>query len=109
MHPYVSLFLFTLVDVLGFSIILPLFPYLTKNIMSPVEVGFLQSSNALAQLVATPLIGALSDKWVPEQETQSSILSIEFHWKLSKILIFEALTLLDMDADLYCLFQSFQH
>lgn len=109
MHPYVSLFLFTLVDVLGFSIILPLFPYLTKNIMSPVEVGFLQSSNALAQLVATPLIGALSDKWVPEQETQPSILSIEFHWKLLKILIFEALTLLDMDADLYCLFQSFQH
>jgi len=61
--PLVSLFLFTLVDVLGFSIILPLFPYLTKNIMTPTEVGFLQSSNALAQLVATPIIGALSDMY----------------------------------------------
>lgn len=62
MRVYISLFFFTLVEVLGFSIILPLFPYLTKNIMSPVEVGFLQSSNALAQLAATPIIGALSDK-----------------------------------------------
>lgn len=64
MHPYVSLFLFTLIDVLGFSIVLPLFPFLAKNFnMTPVEVGLLQSSNALAQLVATPVIGALSDKY----------------------------------------------
>jgi MFS family permease len=65
MHPYVSLFLFTLIDVLGFSIVLPLFPFLATNFdMSPVEVGLLQSSNAFAQLVATPIIGALSDKYV---------------------------------------------
>jgi DHA1 family tetracycline resistance protein-like MFS transporter len=64
MHPYYSLFLFTLIDVWGFSIVLPLFPFLAKNFnMTPVEVGLLQSSNALAQLVATPVIGALSDKY----------------------------------------------
>jgi MFS transporter, DHA1 family, tetracycline resistance protein len=63
------------VEVLGFSIIIPLFPYLTKNIMSPIEVGCLQSSNALAQLIATPFIGALSDKYGRRPLLLSSVLS----------------------------------
>lgn len=57
------LFFFTLVEVLGFTIILPLFPYLTKDIMSPVEVGYLSASNALCQMIATPIMGSLSDKY----------------------------------------------
>eukprot|EP01120_Amphizonella_sp_Union-15-10_P014102 TRINITY_DN6727_c0_g1_i1.p1 TRINITY_DN6727_c0_g1~~TRINITY_DN6727_c0_g1_i1.p1 ORF type:complete len:388 (-),score=25.06 TRINITY_DN6727_c0_g1_i1:91-1254(-) len=57
------LFLFVLVDVLGFSLILPLFPYLTKEYgMTPTQIGFLQTSNALAQLFAVPVIGSLSDR-----------------------------------------------
>jgi len=31
--------------------------------MTPTQIGFLQSSNALAQLFAVPIIGALSDKY----------------------------------------------
>jgi len=44
------LLLFVFVDVLGFSIVLPLFPYLTAVVkMDPLEVGLLQSSNALGK------------------------------------------------------------
>jgi len=52
------------VDVLGFSIVLPLLPYLSTHYgMTPLLVGLLQSSNALSQLVAVPVIGTFSDKW----------------------------------------------
>jgi len=58
-----SLFLFVFIDVLGFSIILPLMPYLSKSYqLTPLQVGLLQSSNALAQLIAVPFIGSLSDQ-----------------------------------------------
>jgi DHA1 family tetracycline resistance protein-like MFS transporter len=64
MNPLVSLFLFVLVDILGFSIVLPLFPYLSKQYgMTPTQIGLLQTSNALAQLFAVPIIGILSDKY----------------------------------------------
>jgi MFS family permease len=64
MNPIISLFLFVLVDILGFSIILPLFPYLSKQYgMTPTQIGLLQTSNALAQLFAVPIIGILSDKY----------------------------------------------
>eukprot|EP01125_Pyxidicula_operculata_P014211 TRINITY_DN4730_c0_g1_i1.p1 TRINITY_DN4730_c0_g1~~TRINITY_DN4730_c0_g1_i1.p1 ORF type:complete len:449 (-),score=71.94 TRINITY_DN4730_c0_g1_i1:74-1420(-) len=64
MEPLPILFLFVLVDVLGFSIVLPLLPYLTEQYgMSATTVGLLQASNALAQLVAVPIIGGLSDQW----------------------------------------------
>ena len=59
-----SLFLFVLVDILGFSIVLPLMPYLSSQFsLSATSVGLLQSSNALAQLVAVPFIGSLSDQY----------------------------------------------
>jgi DHA1 family tetracycline resistance protein-like MFS transporter len=55
-------FLFVFVDILGFSIVLPLFPYWrTLFGASPVAVGLLGTANALAQLVAAPVIGVLSD------------------------------------------------
>ena len=39
----VSLFLFVLVDILGFSLVLPLMPYLSTAFnLSPTAVGFLQ-------------------------------------------------------------------
>jgi DHA1 family tetracycline resistance protein-like MFS transporter len=64
MSPLVSLFLFVLVDILGFSIVLPLFPYLSKEYgLNPTEIGLLQTSNAIAQLIAVPFIGILSDKY----------------------------------------------
>lgn len=62
--PLFSLFLFVIIDVLGFSLVLPLFPYLRRKFdMSYTELGYLQSSNAIAQLIAVPFMGALSDKY----------------------------------------------
>ena len=64
MSPFVSLFLFVLIDVLGFSLVLPLFPYLRKDFsMSYTTLGYLQASNAVAQLFAVPVIGSFSDKF----------------------------------------------
>jgi MFS transporter, DHA1 family, tetracycline resistance protein len=64
MSPLISLFLFVLIDILGFSLVLPLFPYYTTEYgMSPVEIGLLQTSNAAAQFLAVPVLGSLSDKY----------------------------------------------
>lgn len=63
MSPTFILFLFVLIDVLGFSLVLPLFPYLRKEFgMSYTTLGYLQASNAVAQLLCVPIIGSLSDK-----------------------------------------------
>jgi len=44
----IVLLVFVFVDVLGFSLVLPLFPYLTKSLdMDALQVGLLQASNAL--------------------------------------------------------------
>ena len=46
-------FLFVFVDILGFSIVLPLFPYWREMFSaSPTAVGVLGSANAIAQLIA---------------------------------------------------------
>jgi MFS transporter, DHA1 family, tetracycline resistance protein len=51
------------VDLLGFSIILPLIPYYAQTFgASPTEVGFLVASYAMAQLVGAPILGAFSDR-----------------------------------------------
>eukprot|EP01122_Echinamoeba_exundans_P017681 TRINITY_DN956_c0_g1_i1.p1 TRINITY_DN956_c0_g1~~TRINITY_DN956_c0_g1_i1.p1 ORF type:complete len:399 (+),score=40.35 TRINITY_DN956_c0_g1_i1:1217-2413(+) len=64
MSPLISLFLFVLIDILGFSLVLPLFPYYTTEYgMSPIEIGLLQTSNAAAQFLAVPVLGSLSDKY----------------------------------------------
>lgn len=64
MSPLFSLFLFALIDILGFSLVLPLFPYFTNHYgMTPLEIGLLQTSNAAAQFIAVPIIGSLSDKY----------------------------------------------
>lgn len=64
MSPLFALFLFVLVDVLGFSLVLPLFPYMRREFsMSYTELGWLQASNAIAQLISVPIIGSMSDKY----------------------------------------------
>lgn len=58
------LFAFVFVDVLGFSLILPLLPYYASSFgASSITVGLLLGANALTQLVATPIIGRLSDRY----------------------------------------------
>lgn len=58
------LFLFVFVDVLGFSLILPLLPYYAATFGATAEgVGLLLGANALTQLVGAPILGRLSDRY----------------------------------------------
>ncbi len=55
---------FVFVDLLGYSLILPLLPYYAETFGATLTVvGLLGTANALAQLVAAPVIGRLSDKY----------------------------------------------
>ncbi len=57
------LFLFVFVDVLGFSLILPLLPYYAATFGAQAEVvGLLLGANALTQLLGAPILGRLSDR-----------------------------------------------
>jgi len=58
------IFGFTFIDLLGYSLILPLLPYIAERFSAtPTQVGLLLTANALAQMVAAPMIGRLSDRW----------------------------------------------
>jgi len=58
------LFIFVFVDVLGFSLILPLLPYYAATFGATAEVvGLLLGVNALTQLLGAPVIGRLSDRF----------------------------------------------
>ncbi len=58
-----TIFLIVFVDLLGFSLILPLLPYYAESFgATPVIVGLLVASYAAAQLVGAPLLGRLSDR-----------------------------------------------
>jgi DHA1 family tetracycline resistance protein-like MFS transporter len=60
----ILVFLFVFVDLLGYSLFLPLLPFYATSLgASALLVGLLIASNALAQLVATPVIGRLSDRF----------------------------------------------
>jgi DHA1 family tetracycline resistance protein-like MFS transporter len=60
----ILVFLFVFVDLLGYSLFLPLLPFYAANLgASALLVGLLVASNALAQLIATPIIGRLSDRF----------------------------------------------
>ena len=63
-RPLLIIFLTILVNLIGFGIIIPLLPfYATTFGASPVVVGLLFASFSLAQLFASPVLGAWSDKW----------------------------------------------
>jgi len=60
----VTLFLIVFIDLLGFSIILPLLPFYAESFnATPTQIGFLVASYAAAQLVGAPLLGRLSDRF----------------------------------------------
>ncbi|MBN1642847.1 MAG: MFS transporter [Anaerolineae bacterium] len=55
---------YVFVDVLGFSLILPLLPFYAQSFQaSPTLVGLLLSANAVTQAIGAPLIGRLSDRY----------------------------------------------
>lgn len=61
--PLLPIFLIVFVGLLGFGIILPLLPlYAAQYGASPFVAGALLASYSLMQLVATPYLGALSDR-----------------------------------------------
>jgi DHA1 family tetracycline resistance protein-like MFS transporter len=55
---------FVFIELLGYSLFLPLLPYYAGSLgASPTVIGLLIASNAVAQLLAAPFIGRLSDTW----------------------------------------------
>ena len=59
-----TIFLVVLVDMLGFSLILPLLPYYAETFgATPTIVGLLVASYAAAQMIGAPLLGRLSDRF----------------------------------------------
>ncbi len=59
-----SIILVVFIDLLGFSLILPLLPYYASSFnASPFVTGLLVASYAAAQLVGAPLLGRFSDRY----------------------------------------------
>jgi DHA1 family tetracycline resistance protein-like MFS transporter len=59
-----TLFLIVFIDLLGFSIILPLLPFYAETFSAtPTQVGLLVASYAAAQLVGAPVLGRMSDRF----------------------------------------------
>src|SRR3954451_3265186 len=61
--PLLPIFLTVFVDVLGLTLVLPLLPYYAEHFgATPFVATTLTASFAVCQLVASPLLGRLSDK-----------------------------------------------
>ena len=57
------LFLIVFIDLLGFGIIIPLLPFYAEHFHAdPFTVGLLMATYSLAQLIAAPLWGSMSDR-----------------------------------------------
>ncbi len=62
--PLLPIFLIVLVDILGFTIILPLLPFYAERLgATPVMVGTLVAVFAVCQLISGPILGQLSDRF----------------------------------------------
>ena len=63
-RPLLVIFLTIFVNLVGFGIIIPLLPFYAQTFgASPLTIGLLFASFSLSQLVASPLLGGLSDRW----------------------------------------------
>ncbi len=61
--PLLPIFLIVVVDVLGFTIILPLLPFYSERLgATPAIVGALVSTYAICQLISGPILGQVSDR-----------------------------------------------
>lgn len=59
-----AIFIIVFIDLLGFSLILPLVPYYAGAFGASATVaGLLIASYAAAQLIGSPLLGHLSDRY----------------------------------------------
>lgn len=58
------IFVIVFIDLLGFSLILPLLPFYAETFgATPFQVGLLVASYAAAQLVGAPILGRMSDRF----------------------------------------------
>jgi DHA1 family tetracycline resistance protein-like MFS transporter len=58
------IFFFVFIDLLGYSLILPLLPYYADEYQAtPFIIGLIGTINAVGQLIAAPMIGRLSDRY----------------------------------------------
>jgi DHA1 family tetracycline resistance protein-like MFS transporter len=63
-NPLALIIGFVFIEMLGYSLFLPLLPYYAGSLgASPTLIGLLIASNAVSQLIAAPFIGHLSDTW----------------------------------------------
>jgi len=63
-HRLAIIFFVVLVDMLSFSVVLPLLPYLAKSLdASLVQIGLLTAMYPLAQFFGAPILGRLSDRY----------------------------------------------
>jgi multidrug resistance protein len=63
-RPLFVIFLTIFVNLVGFGIIIPLLPFYAQTFgASPLAIGLLFASFSLSQLVASPILGDLSDRW----------------------------------------------
>src|SRR5262245_17344514 len=61
--PLLPIFLIVLVDIMGYTIILPLLPFYSEKLgATPAVVGLLVTTYAACQLVAGPVLGQISDR-----------------------------------------------
>jgi len=62
--PLPILFVYVIVELLGYSLILPLLPYYARTFGgTPLLIGLLGTSNAVAQIIGAPFIGRFSDRF----------------------------------------------
>src|SRR5437868_13711234 len=62
-RPLLIIFLTIFVNLLGFGIIVPLLPFYAEQFgASPLVIGFLFAIFSLCQLIASPILGDLSDR-----------------------------------------------
>lgn len=63
-RPLLVIFLTVFVNLVGFGIIIPLLPFYAETFgASPVVIGLLFAAFSVAQLIAAPALGALSDRF----------------------------------------------
>ncbi|MCS6884361.1 MAG: MFS transporter [Acidobacteriota bacterium] len=64
MKRFFPIFVVVFIDLLGFSIILPLLPYYASIFQAtPTTIGLLIATYSIFQFIASPLLGSLSDKY----------------------------------------------
>lgn len=62
--PLLAIFLIVFIDLLGFGLILPLLPFIAEKYKANVaQIGFLTASYSFFQLIASPILGRLSDRY----------------------------------------------